>query len=624
MKEKLMIYQTSIWEIYEKYKATLDVSSASNLRSVIVSYFVPGIGGNTPKGKRATNEEMNLGIEHFKQATVEQLENALSIMEGVFDEREIQQNKRRHYRSPMKMFVEQAREWGYFSYESKSQKGEEPQKRRNRRGEGRRPKIRHGQSQKEPFTLMARYSRGLNQGELIYPDDHINPSLNSDLEDFKKWRTPACSAGSLEKEFEQIYQFLGWLHRYKGIPLDELRLTSIVAHYPLELSIDENLELKLESVLLSGENKEAFNNYLLENAITQKVAKAKARKTAQLARDYLDFQGCHPNTRKISLNVWMTVVKFVFREDIGTEDFCEHRDIPAWRQLNKIFNELAKEAKNTLPSVPHKNKSTTWENAWEVLLFLQSLVPDENPQCRYNPDGTIYQKCPARSAANNLQRFLFLALMMVLPPTRSRNYYQLEIGRTFIYGRRAGEDIIPVEKMSSPQDARWYIDLTRDDYKTGKIYGTWNAEVPNNIKFPNGKTLYSYIERWLTWGREVHQKVEHSFFFRGPISYKPLNHKDWYHRIVTIFAERIGIPVTPKELRKMYVTFLKDSGASEAELEGAAWMMQHSRLMQSKIYDQQDKEKKARPAIDFHSQAMVNLSTQHQLTQSSLKDTDKL
>jgi len=618
-----MIYQTSAWEIYEKYKATLDVSSASNLRSVIVNYFVPGIGGNTPKGKRATNEEMNLGIEHFKQATLEQLENALSIMEGVFDEREIQQNKRRHYRSPMKMFVEQAREWGYFSYESKSQKGEEPKKRRNRRGEGRRQKIRHGQSHKKPFTLMARCNRKPNQGELIYPDDRINPALDSDLEDFKKWRTPACSPGSLEKEFEHIYQFLGWLHRYKGIPLDELRLTSIVAHYPLELSIDDNLELKWESAPSCEENKEDFNNYLFKKATTQQSAEFKARRTAQLARDYLEFQGCHPNSRKISLNVWMTVAKFVFRNDIGTDAFSEDTDIPAWRQLNKISKELNKEAKNSPPSVPHKNKSTTWENAWEVLLFLQSLVPNENPQCRYNPDGTIYKNCPARSAANNLQRFLFLALMMVLPPTRSRNYYQLEIGRTFIYGRRAGEDIIPVEKMSSPQDARWYIDLTRDDYKTGKIYGTWNAEVPN-FKFPNGKTLYSYIERWLTWGREVDQKVEHSFFFRGVTSYKPLNANDWHQRIVNIFEERIGIPVTPKELRKMYVTFLKDSGASEAELEGAAWMMQHSRLMQSKIYDQQDKEKKARPAIDFHSQAMANLSDQHQLTQSSVKDTDKL
>ena len=97
----------------------------------------------------------------------------------------------------------------------------------------------------------------------------------------------------------------------------------------------------------------------------------------------------------------------------------------------------------------------------------------------------------------------------------------------------------------------------------------------------------------------------------------------WHNRIVNIFEERIGIPVSPKEFRKMYVTFLKDSGASEAELEGAAWMMQHSRLMQSKIYDQQDKANKAKPAIDFHSQAIANFFAQQQLTQSPIKDTDK-
>jgi hypothetical protein len=212
--------------------------------------------------------------------------------------------------------------------------------------------------------------------------------------------------------------------------------------------------------------------------------------------------------------------------------------------------------------------------------------------------------------------------MMVLPPNRPRTSYELEIGRTFIYGVCAGEEIIPVEKMSNPQNAKWYIHLTRDDYKTGKIYGTWNAEVPN-ISFPNGKTLYWYIERWLTWGRELHQKVEHNFFFRGTVSYKPLDSNNWRNRIVNIFEERIGIPVSPKEFRKMYVTFLKDSGASEAELEGAAWMMQHSRLMQSKIYDQQDKANKARPAIDFHSEAIANFFAQQHIEQSPIQGTDK-
>jgi hypothetical protein len=618
-----MIYQTSVLEIYEKYKATLNCSELANLRSAIVSYFVPGIGGNAPKGKRATKEEMNLGIEYLKQATLEQLENALSIMKGVFDKREIKQEKRRRFRSSMKQFVEQVREWGYFnSYDPTSQKGEEPKKRRNRKGEGPRQKISHGRSIKTAYTLMARYSSGKNQGKLIYPSDRINPALASDLEELKKWSPPANSHSTFTKELKYIYRILGWLHRYKAIPLDELRLTSIVAHYPLELPIDEALESGLESALLSGSNKEAFNEYLLNNAITQKLAKAKARKTAQLARDYLEFLGGHPRSKEIAINVWMTVVRFVFRNDIGTEDFDEHKDIPAWRQLNKISRELASYAKDTPPSVPHKNKSTSWGKAWEILLFLQSLVPDENPQPRYKPDGSIHKSCLARRAANDLQRFLSLALMIILPPTRSRNYYELEIGRTFIYGIRAGDDIIPFEKMSNPQNAKWYIHLTRDDYKTGKTYGTWNAEVPN-IKFPNGKTLYWYIERWLLWGREVHREVEHNFFFSGVKFYKPMNSSNWCNRIVTVFKRRIGIPVSPQEFRKMYVTFLKDSGASEAELEGAAWMMQHSRLMQSKIYDQQDKANKAKPAIDFHSQAIANFFAQQHIEQSPIKDTDK-
>jgi len=407
-----MIYQTSVLKIYEEYDATLNGSARANLRSAIIRFFVPGIGGNAPKGDRATKEEMNAGIEYLKEATIEQLENALSIMDRVFDKQRIEQRERHRVRSPMKLFVEQAREWGYFnSYDPTLQKGEEPKKRRNRKGEGPRQKTRHGKSKKKPYTLMARYCRGKNQGELIYPSDRINPDLASDLEEFKEWRTlSGCSSGTLKKEIPHIYLILGWLHRNKGIPLDELRLTSIVAHYPLELPIDEALFTGLESALLSGSNKEAFNEYLLNNAITQKLAKARARKTAQLARDYLEFLGGHPSSRQLAINVWMTLVKFVFRNDIGTEDFGEEQDIPAWRQLNKISKELAKEVQDSPPSVPHRNKSTTWEKAWEVLLFLQSLVPDENPQPRYKPDGSVHKPCPAQAAANDLQRFLSLAL----------------------------------------------------------------------------------------------------------------------------------------------------------------------------------------------------------------------
>jgi hypothetical protein len=110
-----MIHQRSVLEIYEEYYATLNASARANLRSAIVRFFVPGIGGNAPKGDKATKEEMEAGIEYLKQVTIEQLENSLSIMDGVFDKRGIKRGERYRLRSPMNQFVEKAREWGYFN-----------------------------------------------------------------------------------------------------------------------------------------------------------------------------------------------------------------------------------------------------------------------------------------------------------------------------------------------------------------------------------------------------------------------------------------------------------------------------------------------------------------------------
>jgi hypothetical protein len=75
---------------------------------------------------------------------------------------------------------------------------------------------------------------------------------------------------------------------------------------------------------------------------------------------------------------------------------------------------------------------------------------------------------------------------------------------------------------------------------------------------------------------------------------------DWRQRIKNIFVREAGKPVTAKELRKMYVTYLKDSGASEAELEAAACAMHHSRRMQSQIYDEQDRMNKMAPIVEFN------------------------
>lgn len=186
-----------------------------------------------------------------------------------------------------------------------------------------------------------------------------------------------------------------------------------------------------------------------------------------------------------------------------------------------------------------------------------------------------------------------------MPPDRSRTYYELEIGKTFVSGVFDGSQFIPEDKMKDKSKAELYIHLGANDYKTGKIYGEWWGKIPN-VEFANEKTLYGYIYQWLTWGREIKQKLNHNFFFVGVSHRKQLNHKEWSGRFVNIFYREVGVPVSPKELRKMYVTYLKNSGASEAILEAAACSMHHSRTMQTNVYDQQEQMKKMAPALEFN------------------------
>ena len=86
---------------------------------------------------------------------------------------------------------------------------------------------------------------------------------------------------------------------------------------------------------------------------------------------------------------------------------------------------------------------------------------------------------------------------------------------------------------------------------------------------------------------------------------KPLTAGSMWERVRDAFFKHTVVPVTPKELRKMYVTYLKDSGATEAELEAAATRMRHSRKMQSENYDQQERSKKVAPVQDFHKRSMM-------------------
>lgn len=138
-----------------------------------------------------------------------------------------------------------------------------------------------------------------------------------------------------------------------------------------------------------------------------------------------------------------------------------------------------------------------------------------------------------------------------------------------------------------------------DDYKTGKTYKEYWGVMPNS-EFGDGNKLYDYINQWINEGREYEQKCNHNYFFRETRTYKPMEAISWGNRIKAIFAQETGVPVTPKELRKMYVTHLNNIGASDAERRGARHAMHHSQKMQDGLYNCQDDFDKLAPIMELN------------------------
>lgn len=192
---------------------------------------------------------------------------------------------------------------------------------------------------------------------------------------------------------------------------------------------------------------------------------------------------------------------------------------------------------------------------------------------RQKADATKSDCGDKNAIVNDLQTFLSLAFMLLIPVDRSRTYYELELGKTFVYGIYSGGRFTPASLMQDPSTATWYIHLMPDDHKTGFLGREYWTIMPN-VQFSDGQKLYEYIERWLQIGREYEHQCDHNFFFRQIRTYKALNSGDWNRRIRHVFEIETGIPVTPNELRKMYITYLNNQQVSNAELSALSAAMQ--------------------------------------------------
>ncbi len=559
-----------------------DRPDAAQVRTAILRYTAP-IWGYTLLSKRMTHAEIAAGIAFLKTIPIAQLETALEAQKAWFAQMGISGSISRTNRSYLKQLID----W--------TKTAVQPKRKRQR--------VKNPIAPYRFRTVLATYGvlyrqhdrpkRRVGQVVKLSAQELAEASLQplkTELAALATWmKRQGFAPRTIERTIDSILEFLGWYHRIQAIPAQELNLTLCTGVHSIRPQMSR----------FSGED--AHQQYVTAQLQVKEQAKQQAAETIKRIQDFFVFRNATPSRRASHITNLIRVAKFLHRNITDrTSHGDTYNDIPITTRLRVYQNQAYTDRAKTTELIPFGAKSIPWERFLEVVEKAR-LEADMTVTCNVSSQtGTVsYSPRPAHAIAHSLQTFLILAFLSVRPPDRSRTLYELEVGKTLLRGKYDGI-FTPVEKLADPAEAEWILRLKPEDYKTGKIYGEFYSVI-KNVEFRDGQKLYDYIDRWLNQYRATLTPNHNRFFtsasqieqFKG----NPLTSHSIRSAIQHITYRFTGVGVTTKDIRRMYVTHLKEMSASEAILEAARWEMHHSRETQAEVYNKQSGYSKSAPAL---------------------------
>jgi integrase len=253
-------------------------------------------------------------------------------------------------------------------------------------------------------------------------------------------------------------------------------------------------------------------------------------------------------------------------------------DIPVIRELRKLHRDANKRQTLSPRSSDEDRKWLSWPEYLQVihalkkdLLQLMDNEEAETPKRKNTNKPTSSQ----RTLATVYQQYLILSFLACVPD-RQRTIRELELKRSFI------RDV---------QNGFWTIKHGPDDYKTGKTYGDRPPLVLSPELVP---AIDDFLERWRPC---LMPKSNHLFI--QPRTGNPLTQDSVYQAVARSCYKYSGKRTNPHLLRDMIVTHVRESDASEKQLEALALYMGHSIQMQRTSYDRRTLTKKVAPAVEL-------------------------
>lgn len=349
-----------------------------------------------------------------------------------------------------------------------------------------------------------------------------------------------------------------------------------------------------------------LNAYYLAKGQLIDQANIQADKTIKFIRSF--FNSYASNYKQGSKGVYISTLvlcaKYVYRDITDITQHSNYEDIPVVKKLRLLKTKLPKDNEK-IEILP-----LNWDEVYQMLMELKKRADDTFYYRKPIGKGKIRQeKRKMRLVAVDMQRFLALCFLVIVPPIRCLSLSILELGTTLKHGFWDEAGFKPKELLSDPSQARFYYHFQGDQYKTGKFYGEFIAELPNYF-FEDGSCFYDYLKKWFYEGYLNSLLVngqQHQFMFvrvgaNGHSAKEkgdPMEEHIFSNLVSLITKKYFNIKVRPHLFRKIYRTHLINIGATPKQLASAAFFMQHSEKMAQRVYTVQTVQEKVSPILDF-------------------------
>lgn len=226
---------------------------------------------------------------------------------------------------------------------------------------------------------------------------------------------------------------MGWLHRYEGVSLEDLCFEKLISVCQLKFRIKDYKD---------------FEAFRFAEESGKQAAYDIADDDIERVHRYLAFTGGKAASQQKRVSVIIAMAKFLYRDILGTDEFPVPQNIPILRRLLILQSQLKDESDRQPATVKYHEKSVTWSQVVYVMEMQRRRAEQNTIYIKSSVAklGYIEKKRPDRAMAQQLQRLLSIALSVIFP-SRSRTFYELEIGKTFKEGHLYSNGFMPADEL---------------------------------------------------------------------------------------------------------------------------------------------------------------------------------